>query len=91
MEAMGLGKPVVSTKKGAEGLDLAGAGIAVCARLEDFIPAIEELAAQPELRREWGERNAAFAREHFDCEKIFREQALPLYQKLIEPALDTPQ
>jgi glycosyltransferase involved in cell wall biosynthesis len=79
MEAMAMGKAIVSTKKGAEGLDVSNCGIILTDTIEEFTQSVLKLAADPQQRHHYGQMNHAYAKDHFDWEKIFENTALPLY------------
>jgi len=83
MEAMAMGKPIVSTKKGAEGLNLHNCGLIIADRPDDFAKAIVKLSKDDNLREKFGRINIKYAQEHFDWENIFVKKALPLYQRII--------
>ena len=86
MEAMAMGKPVVSTKKGAEGLEIEKAGVIVVDEIRDFVSAISALAIDRKALLRMGKDNRSYAIENFNCERIFINKILPIYQALIKLA-----
>lgn len=82
MEAMAMGLPIVSTKKGAEGLPVADCGIILCDDVTEFTKSIIKLADDDQKRKDFSKKNREFAQENFDWKKIFAKQALPLYERI---------
>jgi polysaccharide biosynthesis protein PslH len=67
LEAMAAGKPVVSTAKGAEGLEVRSAShLLIADRPEDFAHAVADLLKNPELRARLGAHAAELVREKYD-------------------------
>jgi len=83
MEAMAMGKPVISTRKGAEGLDVEGAGVIIVDKFQDFVEAILSLTKDRKLLLQMEQTNIDFANKNFDCEKIFHDKILPIYRAMI--------
>ncbi len=79
LEAMAMGKAVVSTTLGAEGLDVTnGKDILLADRPEDFTDCALRLLEQPELRRSLGEHARRLVEREYDWGPIASrlEQAL---------------
>ncbi len=71
IEAMGLGKAVVTTSIGAEGLEANnGVNILIADHASEFQQCIERLIEYPELCRQIGEQAQVFVQENFNNEKI---------------------
>ncbi|MGH9658462.1 MAG: glycosyltransferase, partial [Bryobacteraceae bacterium] len=73
MEAMAMGKAIVTTPAGVNGLDVEGE-VAVARTAEDFAGAVRELVRDPEKRKqlEWRARQSAGRR--YDWDEIARRQ-----------------
>jgi len=80
MEAMALGKPIVSTSKGLEGLNIKGGCLYTADTPKQFSEAILQLVKDIPI---YSKMNIEYAQKHFDINKLFHEKSLPLYQKLI--------
>lgn len=73
-EALAMGKAVVSTTVGAEGLPLDPNKHFLCAdRPEDFARAVVSLLRDPELRKNIGTAGRQLVAEHFSWEQVSRE------------------
>jgi glycosyltransferase involved in cell wall biosynthesis len=88
LEALAVGKAVVTTPKGVDGLDL-GAGdppAVVAETTEGFAQAVVKLLADADLRRSLGARAREFAAEHFS-EAAYASRLEQTYLELVpEPA-----
>lgn len=85
MEAMAMGKAIVSTEAGVNGLELEPGGDYVLAATgREMAEAILDLFAKPERRRALERRARATVENRFDWDVIAREQAR-LYESLLEP------
>jgi len=82
---MAMGLPIVTTKKGAEGLDLVNGEHAIITDdiNEKFIKAIEFLAKNPEIRKKMGQNAKKFFEERYHPEKI-KEKILSILDKIIK-------
>jgi glycosyltransferase involved in cell wall biosynthesis len=74
LQAMALGRPVVTTPRGAEGLEAAGGRppLLVASQPHDFATAIARLLATPDERRSLGCRARDFVAKHFSAEAYAR-------------------
>lgn len=71
LEAMAMGKAIVTTRMGADGIDLTGGQEAVVADTAgDFAAEILELLDDPARRRELAKQGRRFVEENFDWRKI---------------------
>jgi len=71
LEALALGTPVVSTSKGAEGLDLQdGKHLLIADNPQAFAAAVTRLLSDPALREELGSRGREQVRRLYDWERI---------------------
>jgi polysaccharide biosynthesis protein PslH len=85
-EAMAMGKAVVSTSIGAEGLDVTpGRDLEIADSAESFASAVIELIRDPALRRDY-EQAAATLAAHYDWSEIAKAFASVLEESI---ALDT--
>lgn len=85
MEAMAMGKAVVSTAAGVNGLELEpGLDYILASTGGEMAAALLALFENPERRRELERRARATVERRFDWEVIGREQAR-LYESLLEP------
>ena len=67
LEAMAMGKIVISTTIGASGLDaIAGEHLFIADTAEEFIRAIQKIEDTPLLLKAMGERARRFVTENFD-------------------------
>lgn len=83
LEAMAMGRAVVSTQAGVNGLDLAdGDGVAITGDPAAMAHRIETLLADPDRRRALEVRGRQIAVERFDWDVIARRQAA-LYNTLL--------
>src|SRR5205823_6578340 len=82
LEAMAMGKAIVSTPAGINGLDLDSGDVAVAETAERMAAAITELIGNPWRRRELESRARATAERRFDWDTIARQQK-ELYDSLI--------
>jgi glycosyltransferase involved in cell wall biosynthesis len=83
LEAMALGKPIVSTTKGAEGVMVEGSGTIIADGPSAFAQAIFDLSRDDKLRADMSGKSLAMARESYDWEMNFNKELLPLYRKLL--------
>jgi glycosyltransferase involved in cell wall biosynthesis len=75
-EAMAMGKPVVSTTIGAEGLPLVpGKDIIIADDAASMVREIEGLLSAPEAAAAWGEHSARLVRERFGWDVVSGEFA----------------
>lgn len=75
MEAMAMGRAVVSTPGGVNGLDLAaGKDVVVTPKPEEMISAIQELLADPDRRRALERQGRKTVVERFSWDAIARKQ-----------------
>ena len=82
MEAMAMGKAIVSTPAGIHGLDLTpGREVVVAEGAREFAAAIEELIENPDKRRAIEREARATVERDYDWDAIARQQA-ELYQSL---------
>jgi sugar transferase (PEP-CTERM/EpsH1 system associated) len=73
LEAMSMGLPVVATNNAAQGLGAVGADTLIVADTAvETTAAIERLLKNPDAAREVGRRAAAFVREHYTWERVFK-------------------
>lgn len=83
MEAMAMGKAIVSTPAGINGLDLsAGSDVLVAASGPEIVGAIRDLLEHPEKRRAIEQHARATVERFYDWDTIAADQKL-LYQELI--------
>jgi polysaccharide biosynthesis protein PslH len=79
LEAMGAGRPVITTAIGNEGIDAAdGREIGICETSEEFRREAIRLLRSRELRSAMGESAQRFVRNRFSWGRI-----LPLYEKIV--------
>lgn len=78
LEAMSMGKAVVSTRLGAEGYPVSdGQELVLVDSPEEFASAVVRLLNHPEWRRALGEQGRAFVEQHYDWKAIIpRVEAL---------------
>lgn len=75
MEAMAMGKAIVSTPAGINGLELApGRDVLVAETAAEFAAAVRELLTNPEKRRALGRAARATAERDYDWNAIARRQ-----------------
>jgi glycosyltransferase involved in cell wall biosynthesis len=75
LEAFAAGLPVVSTRVGAEGLDVqAGRELLIADTVEEQARALTEVLARPEEARDRAERARQLARERYDWDSLARKQ-----------------
>lgn len=83
LEAMALGKAIVSTRKGVEGIDLSdGENVLLADTAEAFAAAVERLLDDPDLRRRLGQAARRAAVEQFDWDTAGR-RLLRVYEDLL--------
>lgn len=83
IESMSLGKAVVSTSTGAEGIDYEnGKNIFIADTAEDFIQAVATLYTQPELAEQTGIEARRLISEKHRSKEIIR-QLTALYQEIL--------
>jgi sugar transferase (PEP-CTERM/EpsH1 system associated) len=71
LEAMALGRPVVSTMVGAEGFAVrSGQEVLLADTAEAFAAAVVRLLDEPERAREMGRAGRAFVQDHYDWERL---------------------
>ena len=84
LEALGMGKAIVSTSVGAEGLDLRNdEEICIADEPTDFADAVTRLLTDPELRRRIGENGRARVERDYDWRSI-GEKLHTLYTKILQ-------
>lgn len=82
MEAMAMGKAIVSTPAGVHNLNLeAGRDLIVAASAEEFAAAVRALLADPELRHRLGRQARLTAERDYDWDRIALRQK-QLYEEL---------
>jgi polysaccharide biosynthesis protein PslH len=80
LEAMALGTPVVSTTKGAEGLDvISGKHVLIADTAEDFANACLELLSNQNLRTELAQNAYQLTRQKYDWQAV-----MPQFLNLVE-------
>lgn len=83
IEAMALGKPVVTTRIGAEGIFYNhGENILIAEQPEDFANALELLINKPEKAKEIGRNARKLIEQQYDHQKLI-ERMLLFYQELM--------
>lgn len=83
LEAMALGKAIVSTSKGVEGIGLtAGENVLLADTADEFAAAVERLLDDPELRRRLGQAARRAAVQQFDWDKV-GERLQGVYEDLL--------
>jgi glycosyltransferase involved in cell wall biosynthesis len=71
LEALAAGLPVVSTRIGAEGLELTpGEDLVVVERVEDMAEALGQGVANPRALRDMAERGRQVAQDHYDWDAL---------------------
>ena len=84
LEAMAMGKAIISTRIGAEGIGLVDGNSAFLADTPDeFARAIERLLDDPELRQRLGRRARLLAEQHYGWTAI-GERLLATYRTLLQ-------
>jgi glycosyltransferase involved in cell wall biosynthesis len=84
LEALALGRPVVTTPRGAEGLEAAPEGaFAVAGTTRDVADAITRLMADPDARNAMGERARGYAVEHHSPE-AYAARLERIYEEAVE-------
>jgi polysaccharide biosynthesis protein PslH len=84
LEAMAMGKAIVSTRIGAEGIGLVDGDSACLAdTAEEFAGAINRLLNDPELRDRLGRRARHLAEQHYGW-TVIGERLLATYQSLLQ-------
>lgn len=82
IEGLALGKAVISTTLGAEGLDCTdGKNILLADRKEDWLQAVDGLLADPERINVLGVEGIKHAREHFDNVRV-TQSLIQFYKEL---------
>jgi glycosyltransferase involved in cell wall biosynthesis len=90
LEAMAMGKAIVSTPAGINGLDLeAGRDVVVVETAEAFAAAIEQLLSDPGRRRALESQARLTAEQRYGWDAIARSQAA-LYETLLPPRRPAP-
>ena len=92
LEGLAMGKAIVSTSVGAEGLDLKDDDeIFIADEPNDFADAVTQLLTDSELRRRIGENGCARVERDYDWRSI-GEKLHTLYTKILQqhPRLDSP-
>jgi glycosyltransferase involved in cell wall biosynthesis len=83
-EAMALGKPVVTSSLGAEGLDVSdGNNIFIAGKKEEYIEKIEKLLLNPDLFVKIGANALAFIRSTFN-ERMTSERLVEFYENQLK-------
>jgi sugar transferase (PEP-CTERM/EpsH1 system associated) len=84
LEAMAMGRPVVSTTLGAEGLDVVnGTSILLADTPADLAAAVDSVLASPELARRLGEAGRRLAESRYDWERCLGSLDV-LYERLLD-------
>jgi GT2 family glycosyltransferase/glycosyltransferase involved in cell wall biosynthesis len=84
LEAMAMGKAIVSTPAGIHGLELeAGRDLLVAERADEFAAAVRRLLEEPELRAALGRQARAVVERAYDWERIATRQK-ELYRALMD-------
>ena len=80
---MAMGKPIISTSQGAEGLHYENRkNILIADTPEEFYNAIIECYQSSELRKSLGENARALAMEHYDMNRV-GEKVFEFYRSLV--------
>lgn len=83
VEAMALGMPIISTRIGAEGIDVRdGDNILFAESPRDFLQAIQHLLSNNALRKRLGENARETALKHYTWEAVIKQQET-FYQGLL--------
>ncbi len=83
IEAMGMGKAVITTKIGAEGINYThGVDIIIADTAEEIVAAIKNLINNPNLVKEIGDNARKLIETHYDNDKII-DNLLDFYQTLL--------
>jgi glycosyltransferase involved in cell wall biosynthesis len=83
LEAAAMGKPVVSTRLGAEGLDLAdGASVLLADEAQQFAGHVISLLGDPQRAARIGARARSHVAEHFDWNRIGERVSRLLHARL---------
>jgi glycosyltransferase involved in cell wall biosynthesis len=91
LEAAAMGKAIVSTPLGAEGLEMAaGSEIVIAARPEDFAQEVTRLLASPPLRRRLGAAARARVQADYSLDALRRSVRQGLQQLPVRAAADWP-
>jgi sugar transferase (PEP-CTERM/EpsH1 system associated) len=91
LEAMAAGIPVVSTPLGAEGLDVnPGEHYLRAEQDADWLPALTQLAGDPEHGRQLAERGLRLVRSRYDWE-VLGEKLVATYERWAGPSSSTPR
>ena len=81
LEAMALGTPVVSTSKGAEGLEVTpGEDILIADEPTEFADAVSRLLGTPTLRAKLAANGRRLMRERYSQDQIGKKMDQFLYQ-----------
>ena len=84
LEAMAMGKAIVSTRIGAEGIGLVdGESACLADTPHDFARAISRLLDDPDLRHRLGRRARQLAEQHYGW-AVIGERLLAIYQSLLQ-------
>lgn len=82
IEAMGMGKAVITTKIGAEGINYThGENIIIADTVEQMINAIQQLVNEPEVTKTIGDNARKLVEEHYDNTKIM-DNLIQFYKSL---------
>ena len=85
LEALALGTPVVSTSKGAEGLDVQNERhLLIADNPQDFADSLIRLLKDPELRNQLGENGRRLVQEKYDWQSVM-PSFLEIVESLSEP------
>lgn len=83
LEAMAMGKAIVSTSKGVEGIDMVdGKNVLIADSPEDFARAVERLLDDPALRERLGKAARQLAVSRYDWLSV-GQLLLPVYRELL--------
>jgi sugar transferase (PEP-CTERM/EpsH1 system associated) len=86
LEAMALGRPVVSTTVGAEGIEVtSGQDILLADQAEAFAEAVARLLTEDQLWRSVAQAARRFVETHHDWDQIAAQQ-LAIYDQLLPPS-----
>jgi polysaccharide biosynthesis protein PslH len=91
LEAMAAGVPVVSTRLGAEGIDVReGVDIILAESADEFCDAVARLAASVEARREIVVAGRALVRARYDWSSV-GASLLKIYEEMLDSKTSPPQ
>jgi glycosyltransferase involved in cell wall biosynthesis len=79
LEAMSFYKPIISTTKGVEGIDIFDNHLIIRDNPEEMAECIKELLLNTDLRYDLGDKNGKFAKKYFDWNVIGNKIKLSLH------------